>query len=301
MGGSIRLNDMAFEVIGVLESGFALRSLAAFGPRAPKHAVWLPIGTDGSSVDRGNHSYEALGRLAVGATPKEADEAARIIWVDAEPGTRGVRVASRQDEEIGDTDTAVLLLIAAVGLLLLIACANVATLLIGESMRRGPELATKAALGAGRNRILGQLALEGVLLGLAGALVGLALARWGMGVLLRLAPAEMALPSALPLDVGTLVFAAVLGLLVGVASGMLPAFLAAGGGDLRRHLAGRSGSTREAHRWQRVLVAGQVAVSAVLLASSGLLIRSFAELGSVEIGFQSRDAVVGRVTLPATR
>lgn len=302
IGGSVRLDDMSFQVIGVLPPGFAIRSLAAFGPRVAKHALWLPVGTDGSPLDRGVHSYEALGRLAVGATMDEAaDEAARIIWADAEPGSRGVRVAERKSEEVGDADQPLLMLLAAVGLLLLIACANLATLLVGETMRRERELATKAALGAGRATIAGQIGLEGLLLGLAGSVIGLVLARWGVGVLLGLAPVEMALPADLPFDERTLLFTVVLGPLAGMTSALLPGFLAHTTSDLRHGPRGGGGASLGARRWQRILVGGQVAVSLVLLAVSGLLIRSFSELNSVDLGYRPRDVVVGRVTLPTAR
>lgn len=223
LGPSIRLDDHAFEVIGVLPASFALRALAPFGPMSRRHALWLPIGTDGSSLDAGNHSYEAMGRLAPGVTLERAgSEAATIIWAGAEPGTRGTRVVLRKDEEIGDATGPLLLLSAAVGLLVLIACANVASLLLGDTLQRARDLATKAALGASRVRLLRGLAAEGLLLGLAGAVLGLVLAHWGTRLLLGLAPAEMALPPEIPLDPLVLAFAGALAVGSGLASATLP-------------------------------------------------------------------------------
>ncbi|MEJ2206753.1 MAG: ADOP family duplicated permease [Gemmatimonadota bacterium] len=300
-GTRVVLDDRSFRVIGVLRPGFLLSPLGPFAPGIGRHALWLPIGADGSPLERGNHAYETLGHLAPGVTLERAGtEAASILWADRDPDTRGVRVTLRRDEEIGDTARPLLLLLAAVGLLLVIACGSVASLLLGDAVGRRRELATKSALGAGTGLLVRQLALETAFLGLAGAALGVLLAHWGVGVLLTLAPPGLPLPPAIPLDLRILGFAAALGLGAGLAVGILPA-LTASRRDLRRDLYPRFGEGEGGRRSQRALIALQIAVSLVLLVSSALLARSFGHLHEVELGFDPGDLVTARVALPEAR
>jgi predicted permease len=302
IGRPVILDGLPFEVVGVLRPGFRLPVLGPFERGAMgRQALWLPIGAPGSGLDRGNHAYEALGRLVPGVTlERAAQEARAMIWPGADPSDRGVRVVWRKDEEIGEASRPLLLLFGGVGLLLLIACGNLASLLIGNTLRRGRELATRAALGAGRVRILRQLALESSVLGLAASSLGAALAGGGVRVLLGLAPAGMALPATIPLDLRGLGFAAALGLASGLVSGLLPG-VAGGGRHLASDLSARGGVSRRARHSQRILVAGQVAVSLVLLTAGALLVRSLARLTSVDVGFDAQDVVTARVSLPEAR
>lgn len=301
VGRSVTLDGLLFEVVGVLPPGLDIRALDA-PPGSGGHAVWIPVGAYGDDLlDRGQHSYEAVGRLARDATLEAATaEATPVLAVNGSPTfPRGARLAFRKDEEVGAARRPLLVLLGAVGLLLLIACANVAGLLLAEASGRRAELATRAALGAGVARITRQLLTEGILLGSAAAAVGVLTAYLGVGSLLALAPDDLPLPDAAGLQPRALVVALLLGAAAGTVLGLLPG-VAAAGRDLAASLRGSGGgATRKGTRLQRAVVATQLAVSLTLLVCAGLVVRSLRRTLDVDPGFRPDDLVAARVTLPA--
>jgi predicted permease len=301
LGRRITLDGVSFEVIGVLPAGFRVRALNA--PAVfESHSIWIPVGAMGEELDRGNHRYEALGRLAPGASLQAAvAETVPILRGDADPARRGARLAFRKDEESGVARRPLLMLLGSVSLLLLIACGNVAGLLLSDAARRRTELATRAALGAGRARITRQLLTEGVMLGVGGMLIGVAIAYGGVQALLRTAPDDLFLPSSLGVDLRALTVALILGVGVGAILGLVVGGTSVGpglAGALR--CAGGTGS-RSGMRLQRGVVAGQLAVSLVLLVCGGLVLRSLDLELRVDPGFQARDLVTAYVSLPPAR
>ena len=198
---------------------------------------------------------------------------------------------------VGDVQTPLLVLMGAVGFVLLVACANVANLLLARSAARQAELAVRAALGAGRGRLLRQLLTESAVLGLAGGAIGLAVAYWGTRTLVAARPTDI--PRLDQLDVSGPVVLFTLGtsLATSVLFGVVPALLATGG-RLTRALqeGGRSGTGGAGHRVRAALVVVEMALAVVLLTGAGLLIRSFIQLTRVETGFRTEEAMTFRLT-----
>ncbi|MFO7654332.1 MAG: ADOP family duplicated permease, partial [Candidatus Krumholzibacteriia bacterium] len=219
------------------------------------------------------------------------------------PQTNGIltfAARSLHETVVGEVRTPLLVLLGAVGLVLLIACANVANLLLARAAARESELAVRTALGAGRGRLVRQLLTESVVLGLLGGAVGLLLAWWGTQALLAAQPADIPRLDAVDVDGTVVAFALGISLLTGIIFGLFPAGQATRGnvaGTLkeggRGALAGRGGQ-----RLRAGLVVAEMALAVVLLVGAGLLIRSFAELTAVDPGFQPEQAVAFQVSLP---
>jgi predicted permease len=193
-------------------------------------------------------------------------------------------------------------LLGAVGLVLLIACANAANLLLARAAARGREMAIRRALGAGRGRLIRQLLTESVVLALAGAALGLVVSKWGLDALLALWPRALPRSQEVGLHLGVLAFTAVLALVTGIAFGLAPALRATATGieeGLRQDGAGSTGGRRQ--RVQHTLVVAEMALALVLLVGAGLLVRSFAALNAVSLGFDTRDVLAARIRLTPSR
>ncbi|MDX1392783.1 MAG: ADOP family duplicated permease [Gemmatimonadota bacterium] len=297
IGRSIRLDGRTFRVIGVLPPDFRFGSVV---PGIGEATLWVPAGGEPVDRDDGNHVYEAMGRLAGGITPTAVAETQRLVTGGAPPESRGVRVTLRHTEQTKNARGPLLLLLGAVSLLMLLACVNVATLLLGRLAARRGELATRATLGAGAGRLTRQLLVEALVLAGGGVLGGYGLAFALRGVLLRWAPSELGLSAVAPLDPRILAFTAGLGALTSLAFGLVPAFIA-GSPDLQatlRKLPGRGGGGR---RTQNGLVAAQFAISLVLLVGTGLLTRSLVAELSVDPGFEAEGSLVVELGLPVDR
>ena len=297
LGRSLRLDDEPYTVIGILPKGFRFHRPSA--PDAPD--VWIPIGALDLPFDENNHVFDAIALLRPGAPIARAEkETIALLRGDRPPQSRGARVLPRKTQEVGDVRTTLLVLWGAAGLILLIACVNVANLLLGRFAEREPELAVRHALGAGRGRIARQLLVESVLLALAGGTIGAFVAWWGTGTLAAALPADLPRVHEIRVDPTVLAFALTATLVSGALFGVLPSVLAGtratqsrlrGGGP---HTAGRAGL-------QHALVAVQVALALVLLVGAGLLTRTLTHLGRVDPGF-SRDGLLAfQVSLPASR
>jgi putative ABC transport system permease protein len=297
VGERIQLNGRAFTVVGVLPRVSALPG---------DIELLAPLGF--SARDRltyEGHWVEVYGRLRPGVTLAAAQagqDAIAVRAADARPASRGwgVKLVPLVEATVGPVRPVLLSLLGAVGFLLLIACANVANLLLARATARAREIAVRAALGASRARIVRQLLTESVLLSLAAGALGLLLAQTGLEALLSLAPEALPRAEAIAVDGRSLAFALALAAATGVGFGLAPAFQATRV-DLQETLrqTGRGTSAgRARQRLRGALVVGQVAIALVLLAGAGLLMRSFVRLQGVDPGFNPRDAVMTGVFLP---
>jgi len=311
LGRSLSLNGEPHTVIGVAPPFFDFPSDAEMWVRSYRDGVPEPpidIGDDLASV-RGLGYFSVAARLAPGVTQtaaqSEADLLAQRIAEIKEygPGQYRVEIVPLAESLVGDVRPALLLLLGAVGLVLLIACANVANLLLARSATRIQELAVRASLGASRRRLFRQLLVESLLLGLVAGGVGLVLARWGFGALLTLLPAEIPRLEGIALDGSVLVFTLGAAVLTGLLFGLMPA-LDASRTDLTGAIktGGRgvvgSGKSR---RTREILVVAEVALSVVLLSGAGLLMKSLVRLQDEDVGFNPEGVLVSRMSLPDAR
>ena len=298
VGRTVQIDREPRTVVGIAPPGFSY----------PEDVeVWVPMTYDERfrTNSRGAWYLSVVGRLAPGTTVESAREevgtiAARLekAFPDANEGVGGT-VRSLHEATVGDARQALLVLLGAVGLLLLVACVNVANLLLARISGRESELALRAALGAGRSRIVRQLFTESLLLALAGGVAGVLLAGVLVDGLLALQPQDVPRLAEVRVDRGVLAFAATLSLLTSLAFGALPAIRMgrrAEAQSLRQGSRGILSGGRPGLRGG--LVVGQIALAMVLLAGSGLLLRSFSLLRRVDPGFDARSALTFRVSLP---
>ncbi len=280
------MNGSVYPVVGVMAAGFD------FPPGA---AVWIPRELDPELSSRTAHNWRAIGRLRPGVTLAQARAnletiAGRIrsrYGVDVD--LVGTVVVPLRDAIVGDSRTALLTLLGAVGLLLLVACANVAGLLLARTTSRRRELAVRAALGAGRGRLLQQFLGESVALAGAGGVFGIALAFAAVRVLPSILPANLPRREGIEVSLPALGFAILASAAVAVVLGLVAAWRS-GSGDLAKALAaGSRGSsgTGSSQRLRAALVAGEIAVTLVILVGAGLLGRSFVRLVATSPGFRS--------------
>jgi putative ABC transport system permease protein len=307
LGTAIRLNGKPYTVLGVMPPDFS----ALF----PRTELWIPIAfTPQETADsfRGNESLTVLARRKPQFT---------LAQVRAEMKTIAARVPHRflekrdfllsanwsaavvplREHYVGNVRPALLVLFTAVMLVLLIACVNVANLLLARASGREREMALRSALGAGRGRVVRQLLVESVLLSGLGGAAGLLLARWGVGLARRFGPGTVPLLHRVHVDIPTVLFLVALSVLVGILFGLAPVFRLAPV-HLRQSFKERSGRPgRKGHR--RVggaLVALEIALSLVLLAGTGLLIQSLHRLLQVDPGFESAHRLTFGLSLPRT-
>ncbi|HEX8190136.1 MAG TPA: ABC transporter permease [Pyrinomonadaceae bacterium] len=307
VGREVTLDGRAYTVVGVLPAEFS------FAPLGDAE-VWTPLATPPDvAARRYQHWLKVVGRLRRGVSLEAAQAhlaavAARVERDD--PGAHagvGLRAVPLQEEFVGPVRPVLFVLLGAVGFVLLIACANVANLLLARAAARQKEVAIRAALGASRWRVVRQLLTESVLLSLAGGAAGLVLALWGVELLVALIPAAQLaqMPYLQSLSPGrdVLLFACGLSLLTGVLFGLTPA-LTASRADLQGALkeGGRGGTaSRASRRLRDLLVVAEVALALVLLVGAGLLMKSFVTMLGVDPGFDTRNLLTMRVALPPSR
>ena len=295
----LKIDGTIFSVIGVLPAGF----------RFPADVdLWLPADLGGTNPSRTSHNYDAVGRLRDGVTVEQAGRdisaiARRIHETSNEKGDyllKDGRVLALQDSIAGKARPALLVLLGAVGFLLLVACANVANLLLAQASVRERELAIRSALGAARGRLIRQFLTEAFLLSLAGGGLGVLGALGGVAGLLALAPDNLPRLDSVSIDVPVLLFAFLLSTAVAAGLGAFTAIRATSG-DLRKDLVdggrGQAGSQRS-QRVGRAIVAAQIAITLVLVVGAGLFGRSLMKVLEVNPGFRVDKIVTMDVSLP---
>jgi len=309
LGRTLTIDGRPREVIGVMPANLHFLD--------EKPAVYLPFRFDRGEVFFGNFSYQGIARLAPGATLAQAHaEMERMIPMALDrfpmpPGfTKGMvaevgfapRPQPLKAEVVGDVGTTLWVLLGTVGLVLLVACANVANLFLVRAEARRQELATRAALGASRGQILRELLLESLLLAVGGGILGLGLAAAGLSLLRSLSPRGLPRIDEIAIDPAVLAFTAGISLFAALAFGALPA-LRLGTERLFEALkeGGRgSSSGKGRQRIRNALVVSQVALALVLLIGSGLMVRSFHALSNVNPGFVTpEDVLTLRLSIPS--
>ncbi len=302
LGRSLRLDGQPAVVVGVMPAGFTTLE--------EESELWLPMAFTADELDsRGAHFLSVVGRLAPGATAARARAemvaiASRLAQEHPrEDAGYSVKVEPLHDVVTGSVRPALLMLLGAVSFVLLIACANVANLLLARAATRQRELAVRAALGASRRRLMGEMLADGLPLALAGGLGGVLLALWGTDLAVAAIPAGLPRASQIRVDGMAFAFTLGLSLLTGLAISLVPAFQT-GRGRLLEALkdGGRSASGGTGrHATRSLLVVLELTLAAALLIGAGLMLKSFARLMQVDPGFRPAGLVAGRVGLPEAR
>ncbi|HEX2344637.1 MAG TPA: FtsX-like permease family protein, partial [Vicinamibacterales bacterium] len=310
IGRTLMVDSQPREIIGVLPDTFRFLDRNV--------SIVLPYRFDRSKVTLGQFSFRGIARLKPGVTIDQASaDVARMLPISLArfPAPRGAstkmfeevrlgpNLRSLKDELVGEVKTVLWVLMGTIGMVFLIACANVANLLLVRAESRQQELAIRAALGAGSGRIARELLLESATLGIFGGIVGLGLAFGGLRLLVALAPGNLPRLGDISLDIPVLIFTLVLSIVAGLLFGSIPAFRYARA-QLGTALRGArtASASRERHRARNTLVIAQVALALVLLVSSGLMIRTFQALRDVHPGFVWPSEVLTlRLSIPSSQ
>jgi putative ABC transport system permease protein len=298
IGRKIMLNSRARTVVGVMPPGFRFPDTAE---------LWAPVALTTKTFTRNDHGLLSIARLKDGVTLTEAQAemqniAARVE--QANPVTNeglGVKVKSLHDTLTGDYRQALLILLGVVGCVLLVACVNVANLMLARATARQREFALRAALGASRWRIMRQLMVESLLLALVGGVVGFFLSIWALRLLLTAIPGQLPFWMNFGIDLRVLGFTAAITLLTGLLFGAAPA-LQTSRVDLNDTLKeGGRGASGVRSRARSLLVVAEIALSLVVLVGAGLMIQSFLRLKRVNIGLDAHNVLTANVSLPRAR
>lgn len=307
-GQTINLDGRPHTIVGVMPPGFKF-PLNSFATE-----LWVPLTVTGREKEvRREHGLSVVGRLKPGITREQAnaDLVAVSQWIEqsypADNTDIYAEVVPLRDAIVGDIRPSLLILFGAVGLVLLISCANVANLQLTRALARQKEISIRIALGAGRWRLIRQLIIESVLLSVLGGIAGLLLAHWGINLLLSVVPSILS--GSIPgwdnvgLNLPVLAFTLVISIMTGLLFGLLPA-LQASKPNLNQTLkeSGRnSAGGRNRQRMRSMLVVSELALALILLAGAGLLIRSFQKLQQVERGFNEAGLLTFQLSLPQVK
>jgi predicted permease len=304
---TIIIDDQSFRVLGVMPPSFRfapfwVRDAELFGPITPR---WAPHNLAARVADRDGASLRLFARLRPGVSRAQAQAevdllARRLAERDPDSNARlTLAVTPLLEQSVGQVRRPLLILLGAVGFVLLIACANVANLLLARALARRKEIAVRIALGAGRGRLVRQLLVESVLLALLGGALGILVAEAGVPLLVALSPASLPRADTIAVDGRVMAFALALSLLTGVAFGLIPALQASQGGASDALRGGRSaGDGPGRQRARRTLVVAEVALAMVLLAGAGLMVKSFRRLQALDAGFDPRNLLAVSVAAP---
>ena len=301
IGRRIQLDGESKEIIGVMPAGFSYPA----GRQA-----WLPIEYEEGFVSKQRASWYlgVVARLKPGVTPEQAAAEVQTIGRSLEkqyPAANenvGMTTFPLREAMVVNIRQAVLVLLGAVGFVLLIACSNVANLLLARAAARESEMAVRTALGAGRTRLIRQLLTESVILSMGGAAVGLLFASWGVAFLTSLQPDGIPRLDDVRVDATVIAFTLGLAVVTGIVFGLIPAFQATRGMSHALKETGRGAVTsRTGARIRGALVIVEMALAVMLLAGAGLLIRSFSRLQAVDPGFKPEQTLSFELTLPDSR
>jgi putative ABC transport system permease protein len=297
IGKTITLGDQAREVIGIMPPGFQ------FPPNANNRIdLWTPLAPN---QDRGASFLRVVARMKPGVNQAvaQAEMDALAARLDEKKRGEGIGLISLHEDVVGQIRQPLFLFLGAVGFVLLIACANLANILLAQAMGRASEIAIRVALGAGKGRLVRQMLTESLALAGLGGVCGLLLAHWGTDLLVSLIPANTFPPSRLQgigISVPVLLFTLGLSLLTGIAFGLAPALFAAGAeisGALKK--SGRAGAGGlSARRMRGALVMAEMAIALMLLVGAGLMLKSFYLLQKEPPGFRPEDLLTMQISLP---
>src|SRR6266498_3298568 len=309
VGKWLTLNNQSYTVVGVMASnsqfpvGFGYMGKVLNDPID----LYVPLAASGRETERGNYSFFAIGRLKPGVTIDQARAEMTTIERRLEKqypdGNIGISLVPTQEQTVKEIRPGLLVLFGAVAFLLLIACANIANLLLARAASRKKEIAIRTALGASRLRVLRLLLTESLMLSLAGGSIGFLLALWGTDALMALEPDNIPRLNEVGVDARVFLFTIAVSIVTGIVFGLVPGMRAAKP-DLNEALKeGSRGSMGSAasKRTLGVLVALEVALSLVLLVGAGLMIKSFIRLQQANLGFNPENVLAVNLTLPESR
>jgi putative ABC transport system permease protein len=301
IGRNMLLGGVPYTVIGVMPQGMA------FLDNSPKPELWTPLSfaAGDNMATRNNYFLRLVGRLKPGVSIEQANADVNTIARRMSDDFKGITgaVVPLREQIIGNVRRPLLVLLGAVAFMLLVACVNVANLLLARAAAREREFAVRAALGAGRARIIRQLLLESVPLGLLGGGAGLLLAVWGLELMKSLLPSSLPRYNTISIDARVLGFTLLASMLTVVIFGLLPAFHAARN-EMRDGLneGGRSGiGSRRSSRLRAGLVVTEMALALILLVGAGLMMQSFFNLRHVDTGFSATNVLTMRIPLPKAK
>lgn len=292
LGRTVRLSETIYTVVGVMPPGF-------YFPNSGSSSLWTTFDDEEKSDNRQSQFLNAVARLTVGVSIPQAQRemellTARLVESRGHNEDHGVRIVSRSEEVIGGVRSVLLVLFGAVGVVLLIVCANIANMLLVRSTERRRELAIRSALGAWRGRLVSQMLSEGLLLSVLGGAAGITIAAVTFKPLLTALPQNLPRIDEITIDYRVLLFAMGVSIAAGILAGALPAFRAAQTDVSEALQDGGRGFTggRRNNRAQGALVVSEVALAFVLLLGAGLLVKSYARLTSVDRGFNTERLLI---------
>jgi len=300
IGKTLTLNGNPVVVVGIMPPAFDLEF-----PITRQVDMWMPMRIAASNSDRQSHYLYVLGRLKRGVTLEQAQAGMNVLASQLQqqyPKTnsgRGANIVSLHQQLVGKVQPYLRLLFAAVGFVLLIACANVASLMLARVTARHKEVAIRMAIGASRWRVVRQLLIESILLSSVSGLAGLLIAYWGTDLLVAMAPTEVPRLGEVGLRAPVFVWTLAVSMINGLVFGLAPA-LGASKPDLNESLkeGGRTAAATGRSRMRNLLVVSELALALVLLIGAGLMIRSFARLQNVSPGFDPKNLLTMNISLP---